>query len=136
MTHGHQAYDDNVIVDDTKTNERMDAEVLRDAAKAEAIEHNMTLGQGWKTHKKAIFWSMALSFALIMEGEYPWVVGNLGRPSPGPGINNGPNRSGGTHRFGAEPPPRSAHPARISSEADHQATMSSLSARSTATQPS
>lgn len=67
MTHGQ--YEEKVIVDDTKTNERMDAEVLRDAAKAEAVEQNMTLSQGWRTHKKAIFWSMALSFALIMEGE-------------------------------------------------------------------
>lgn len=67
MAHGH--IEENVIVDDTKTNEKMDADVLRHAAKAEAIEQNMTLAQGWRTHKKAIFWSMALSFALVMEGE-------------------------------------------------------------------
>lgn len=60
--------EDAVVVNDTKVNDRMDAEVLRDAAAAEAVEHNMTLAQGWKTHKKAILWSMALSGALIMEG--------------------------------------------------------------------
>ncbi|KAH8926173.1 maltose permease [Atractiella rhizophila] len=42
--------------------------VVHDAAEADAAEHRMTLREGFRVHKKAIFWSMALSAALIMEG--------------------------------------------------------------------
>lgn len=39
----------------------MDA--VKDAATADAAEHSMTLRQAFNTHRKAIFWSMALSGA-------------------------------------------------------------------------
>ena len=39
----------------------MDA--VRDAAAADASEHSMTLRQAFNSHRKAIFWSMALSGA-------------------------------------------------------------------------
>lgn len=67
MANGYEQ-EEATVVHDVKVHDRMDAEVLRDAAAAEAVEHNMTLAQGWRTHKKAILWSMALSGALIMEG--------------------------------------------------------------------
>jgi len=38
-------------------------DVVRDAAAADASEHSMTLRQAFNTHRKAIFWSMALSGA-------------------------------------------------------------------------
>jgi hypothetical protein len=38
-------------------------DVVRDAAAGDAAEHQMTLRQAFNAHKKAIFWSMALSGA-------------------------------------------------------------------------
>lgn len=37
--------------------------VVQDAATADAAEHNMTLREAFIAHRKAIFWSMALSGA-------------------------------------------------------------------------
>lgn len=59
----------DVIVDDTGVNDRMDNVIIAEAAAADAKEHSMTIAEGWRSHKKAILWSMALSAALIMEGE-------------------------------------------------------------------
>lgn len=56
----------NVHTDDLA--HALDAQVIHDAAKADATEHKMTLLQAFKSHRRAIFWSMALSAALIMEG--------------------------------------------------------------------
>jgi SP family general alpha glucoside:H+ symporter-like MFS transporter len=42
--------------------------LVKDAAEADKAEHEMTARQALKIHKKAVFWSMALSAALIMEG--------------------------------------------------------------------
>ncbi|KAJ9104114.1 hypothetical protein QFC19_004098 [Naganishia cerealis] len=42
--------------------------LIRDAAQADQIEHEMGVRQALRIHKKAVFWSMALSAALIMEG--------------------------------------------------------------------
>jgi SP family general alpha glucoside:H+ symporter-like MFS transporter len=38
-------------------------DAVRDAALADAQEHSMTLRQAFNAHRKAIFWSMALSGA-------------------------------------------------------------------------
>lgn len=38
-------------------------DTVKDAAQADEVEHRMTLRQAFHTHKKAIFWSMALSGA-------------------------------------------------------------------------
>lgn len=59
-------------------NERLhlDAQIIHDGAKADEAEHTMSLKEAFHTHKKAIFWSMALSGALIMEG-YDVVVVSL-----------------------------------------------------------
>ena len=38
-------------------------DAVRDAAAGDASEHAMTLRQAFNTHRKAIFWSMALSGA-------------------------------------------------------------------------
>jgi hypothetical protein len=38
------------------------------AADADAAEHKQTIRDAWHRNRKAIFWSMALSWALIMEG--------------------------------------------------------------------
>lgn len=38
-------------------------DAVKDAAAADAAEHSMTLKQAFHAHKKAIFWSMALSGA-------------------------------------------------------------------------
>ena len=47
--------------DDIARDMGMDA--VRDAAAADATEHAMTLRQAFNSHRKAIFWSMALSGA-------------------------------------------------------------------------
>jgi SP family general alpha glucoside:H+ symporter-like MFS transporter len=41
----------------------MGMDAVRDAAAADASEHSMTLRQAFNSHRKAIFWSMALSGA-------------------------------------------------------------------------
>ena len=41
----------------------MGMDAVRDAAAADASEHAMTLRQAFNSHRKAIFWSMALSGA-------------------------------------------------------------------------
>ena len=41
----------------------MGMDAVRDAAAADATEHAMTLRQAFNSHRKAIFWSMALSGA-------------------------------------------------------------------------
>ena len=48
------------------------AHLVKDAATADAAEHTMSVRQAFKIHKKAVFWSMALSAALIMEGKTPF----------------------------------------------------------------
>lgn len=55
----------------TTASKRLDAEysqLIRDAAAADKRDHDLTLWQAIKSHKKAVFWSMALSATLIMEG--------------------------------------------------------------------
>ncbi|KAF8160277.1 hypothetical protein K438DRAFT_1909944 [Mycena galopus ATCC 62051] len=44
------------------------AEVTHDAAQADRVEHTMSIRDAFRTHRKAVFWSMVLSAALIMEG--------------------------------------------------------------------
>ncbi|KZV93750.1 putative MFS alpha-glucoside transporter [Exidia glandulosa HHB12029] len=59
---------DVVIAHNEEFKHSLGANVVNDAQKADAAEHTMTLREAFKTHKRAIFWSMALSSALIMEG--------------------------------------------------------------------
>lgn len=44
------------------------ATLVKGAAAADKSEHEMTLRQAFRVHKKAVMWSMILSAALIMEG--------------------------------------------------------------------
>ncbi|KAJ7260368.1 trehalose transport-related protein [Mycena haematopus] len=44
------------------------AEVIHSAAQNDQTEHNQTISEAWAIHKKAVFWSVVLSAALIMEG--------------------------------------------------------------------
>lgn len=55
----------------TAASSRLDEDqlkLIRDAAAADKRDHDLTLWQAIKSHKKAVFWSMALSATLIMEG--------------------------------------------------------------------
>ncbi len=51
-------------------------QVVKDAAQADSAEHNMSVREALRMHKKAVLWSMVLSAALIMEG-YDVVVVRL-----------------------------------------------------------
>lgn len=88
--------------DSKKVSTNMEDDIARDlgikevqnAATADAAEHNMTLREAFIAHRKAIFWSMALSgacvdpycftggnqltcFSLIMEGYDVVVIGSF-----------------------------------------------------------
>ncbi|KAJ7046038.1 maltose permease [Mycena alexandri] len=52
-------------------------EVTHDAAKADEAEHNMSIREALRIHKKAVFWSVVLSAALIMEGYDVVVIGSF-----------------------------------------------------------
>lgn len=43
-------------------------DLVQDAYKADAAQHKQTIKQSFRIYKKAVFWSMFLSAALIMEG--------------------------------------------------------------------
>lgn len=70
-----------VVADNHRLAEVIDAGIIRDGAKADRVEHNMSLREAFRAHKKAIFWSMALSAALIMEGYDVVVVSPCPSPS-------------------------------------------------------
>ncbi|KAJ6571319.1 trehalose transport-related protein [Mycena capillaripes] len=53
------------------------AEVTHDAAQADEAEHNMSIREAFRIHKKAVFWSVVLSAALIMEGYDVVVIGSF-----------------------------------------------------------
>ncbi|KAF9066480.1 maltose permease [Rhodocollybia butyracea] len=77
----HDAPSDVVVANNDELLRKLDATMVSDAAKADRVEHQMTLREAFKTHKKAIFWSMALSGALIMEGYDVVVIGSFyGQP--------------------------------------------------------
>jgi SP family general alpha glucoside:H+ symporter-like MFS transporter len=57
--------------------EELDVVTVKDAAQADEIEHKQTLAEAFAIHRKAIFWSMALSAALIMEGYDVVVIGSF-----------------------------------------------------------
>jgi len=57
--------------------DKLDADRIQDAAQADEIEHKQTWKEAFAIHKKAIFWSMALSGALIMEGYDVVVIGSF-----------------------------------------------------------
>lgn len=44
-----------------RVGDKFDFTTIKDAALADEVEHKQTLRQAFATHKKAIFWSMALS---------------------------------------------------------------------------
>ncbi|KAK6984885.1 maltose permease [Favolaschia claudopus] len=69
-THPEDASLGVVHADNTRLAHEIDnyAEVIHDAAKADEAEHTMSIRQALAIHKKAVFWSIALSAALIMEG--------------------------------------------------------------------
>ncbi|KAF8883506.1 maltose permease [Gymnopilus junonius] len=71
-----------VVANNDQIVRKLDEKVLKDAAKADAAEHQMTLREAFHMNKKAIFWSMALSAALIMEGYDVVVIGSYyGQPN-------------------------------------------------------
>ena len=51
------------------------AELIRKAQASDAADHSLTLKQAVKRYKKAVFWALALSFCLVMDG-YDVVVIN------------------------------------------------------------
>ncbi|KAJ6518515.1 trehalose transport-related protein [Mycena vulgaris] len=58
------------------------AEVTRDAAQADLAEHNMSIRDALRIHKKAVIWSVVLSAALIMEGYDVVVIASFyGQPA-------------------------------------------------------
>ena len=57
-----------IVADNSKLVKVLDENVIKDGAKADAAEHEMSIREAIRVHKKAILWSMALSGALIMEG--------------------------------------------------------------------
>ncbi|EJU01382.1 maltose permease [Dacryopinax primogenitus] len=69
---GDAVYQDaaGVIVanNDRLVGNEINEQVIHDGAMADAQEHKSTRWEAFLTHRKAIFWSMALSGALIMEG--------------------------------------------------------------------
>lgn len=73
----HDAPGNVIVADNNEILRKLNANTISDAAKADEIEHKMTLREAFKTHKKAIFWSMALSGALIMEGYDVVVIGSF-----------------------------------------------------------
>jgi SP family general alpha glucoside:H+ symporter-like MFS transporter len=76
------AFGNVVVADNDNLMRTLDEKVIKDAAKADAAEHQMTLSEAFHMHKKAIFWSMALSGALIMEGYDVVVIGSFyGQPN-------------------------------------------------------
>lgn len=46
------------------------ANAALDAAKADEAEHQISIKDAFTQHRKAVLWSMALSVALVMEGEF------------------------------------------------------------------
>ncbi|KAJ7624619.1 maltose permease [Roridomyces roridus] len=53
------------------------AEVVKDAARADAAEHTMSIREAFRIHKKAVLWSVLLSAALVMEGYDVVVIGSF-----------------------------------------------------------
>jgi len=66
-----------INADSHHVGEKLDITTIKDAAQADDIEHKQTLREAFTVHKKAIFWSMALSGALIMEGYDVVVIGSF-----------------------------------------------------------
>ncbi|KAF5388947.1 hypothetical protein D9757_005152 [Collybiopsis confluens] len=88
---------DVLVADNDEILRNLNANTISDAAKADELEHKMTVREAFRSHKKAIFWSMALSGALIMEGYDVVVIGSFyGQPNftkrfgvPAPGTATG-----------------------------------------------
>lgn len=61
----HEAPPNTVVANNDDLARRLDLHTIKDAAKADEAEHTATLWDAFRVHKKAIFWSMALSGALM-----------------------------------------------------------------------
>ncbi|ORY28791.1 maltose permease [Naematelia encephala] len=76
---------------------KLNLDTVKHAAKADEAEHRMSMKEAFLIHRKAIFWSMALSWALVMEGYDVVVIGSFyGQPTflkrfgvPEPNSTNG-----------------------------------------------
>ena len=86
--------------------EKLDVGTVKDAAHADEIEHKQTLSEAFAIHKKAIFWSMALSAALIMEGYDVVVIGSFygHRQFPTRCMPTSSSSASFLRRFGVEAP--------------------------------
>jgi SP family general alpha glucoside:H+ symporter-like MFS transporter len=60
-----------------KIAETRDVQLREDARQATLLEHNLTLIQALKAHPKALFWSIMISFTIIMEGYDTILIGNF-----------------------------------------------------------
>jgi hypothetical protein len=65
-----------IVADNERLAHIINEDTIKSGAKADAAEHTMSLWDAFRIHKKAIFWSMALSGALIMEGYDVVVIGS------------------------------------------------------------
>ncbi|KAG8855056.1 hypothetical protein FRB96_007251 [Tulasnella sp. 330] len=74
--------EDIVVADTAALQHEFNTKTIKDAASADRAEHDMSLMEAIRIHKKAVFWSMALSAALIMEGYDVVVIGSFyGQPN-------------------------------------------------------
>jgi SP family general alpha glucoside:H+ symporter-like MFS transporter len=48
--------------------QKLDKSTILEASRADADQHEQTVKEAFRQNRKAVFWSMALSAALIMEG--------------------------------------------------------------------
>lgn len=48
--------------------QKLDKSTILEASQADAEQHEQTVKEAFRQNRKAVFWSMALSAALIMEG--------------------------------------------------------------------
>ncbi len=69
MTEHIQQEIEILVADNGELLKKLEVGVIKDAAKADKAEHTMTLMQAFRIHKKAIFWSMALSGAYVLESK-------------------------------------------------------------------
>jgi SP family general alpha glucoside:H+ symporter-like MFS transporter len=78
----HETSASVVVADNEDLARKLDLDTIKEAAQADEAEHSASLYDAFRIHKKAIFWSMALSGALIMEG-YDVVVVSVILRRPG-----------------------------------------------------
>jgi SP family general alpha glucoside:H+ symporter-like MFS transporter len=107
LPHTPVVMDNNIIVAAANHNveQKLDLDTIKDAAQADRVEHKQTIREAFHVHKKAIFWSMALSGALIMEGYDVVVIGSFyGQRECHPSQRTALNAANFLKRFGVEAP--------------------------------